>query len=229
MRTVALIDYGSGNLRSAEKALWAAARLAGQRRDIRATCEPDFVAQADAILLPGVGAFRACMAALTARPGLIEALNTAVIGRGVPFLGVCVGMQLLATRGLEFGETPGLGWIEGEVKRLAPHDRRAKVPHVGWNEVQALRPHPLLGSHAPDSQAPDSQPPDSRAPGTHMYFTHSYAFHPAEAEAEAARTDHGGPVCAMVVKNNIAGVQFHPEKSQAAGLALIARFLEWRP
>jgi glutamine amidotransferase len=219
MRTVALIDYGSGNLRSAEKALWAAARLAGQRRDIRATCEPDFVAQADAILLPGVGAFRACMAALTARPGLIEALNVAVIRRGVPFLGVCVGMQLLATRGLEFGETPGLGWIEGEVKRLDPHDRRAKVPHVGWNEVQVLRPHPLLADHVQDSQAL----------GTHMYFTHSYAFHPAEAEAEAARTDHGGPVCAMVVKNNIAGAQFHPEKSQAAGLALIARFLEWRP
>jgi glutamine amidotransferase len=218
MRTVALIDYGSGNLRSAEKALWAAARLAGQRRDIRATCEPDFVAQADAILLPGVGAFRACMAALTARPGLIEALNEAVMRRGAPFLGVCVGMQLLAARGLEFGETAGLGWIEGEVKRLAPADRHAKVPHVGWNEV-TLSPsfseaHPLAAGFSP---------------GADMYFTHSYAFHVARPRDEAARTDHGGPVCAMVVKNNIAGVQFHPEKSQAAGLALIARFLEWRP
>ena len=214
MERVALIDYGSGNLRSAEKALFEAARRSGSGADIRTTHDPDYVAAADRIVLPGVGAFTACMEALEARPGLIEAMEAAVRRRGAPFLGVCVGMQLLATRGLEFGERPGLDWISGEVARLEPSDRHAKVPHMGWNTVEQARPHPLF------ADAP---------PGTHMYFTHSYAFRPDDAGAVLATTDHAGRFAAAVAQDNIAGVQFHPEKSQAAGLALIGRFLAWRP
>jgi len=214
MRTVALIDYGSGNLPSAEKALWAAAGRLGKHRDIRATSDPEFVARADSLVLPGVGAFRACMEGLAARDGLIEAMTEAVRVRGAAFLGVCVGMQLLADRGLEFGETPGLGWIGGDIRRLEPATHEAKVPHMGWNTLHPLRDHPLLRG---------------MADGEHMYFTHSFAFHPAVAEDSAADTNHGGRFCAMVARDNVAGVQFHPEKSQAAGLALIGRFLEWRP
>ena len=214
MRTVALIDYGSGNLPSAEKALWAAARCLDTTFEIRATADPDFVARADSLVLPGVGAFRACMSALTAREGLVEAMTEAVRARGAAFLGVCVGMQLLADRGLEFGETPGLGWIGGEIRRLEPATHEAKVPHMGWNTIHPLREHPLLRG---------------MAVGEHMYFTHSYAFHPTRAEDCAADVDHGGRFCAVVARDNVAGVQFHPEKSQAAGLALIQRFLEWTP
>ncbi len=214
MRTVALIDYGSGNLPSAEKALWAAARTLDTAFDIRATADPAFVAQADSILLPGVGAFRACMAALTARDGLVEAMTEAVRTRGAAFMGVCVGMQLLADRGLEFGETAGLGWIGGEIRRLAPATHEAKVPHMGWNTVHPRRDHPLL---------------HGMRDGEHMYFTHSFAFYPTLAEDCAADVDHGGLFCAVVARDNVAGVQFHPEKSQAAGLALIQRFLEWKP
>ncbi len=220
MRTVALIDYGSGNLPSADKALWEAARLLGKHRDIRATADPDFVARADSIVLPGVGAFRACMEALTARDGLVEAMTEAVRTRGAPFLGVCVGMQLLADRGLEFGETAGLGWIGGEVRRLSPDNghaparHHAKVPHMGWNNIEPQSDHPLM---------------KGMVPGEHMYFTHSFAFYPSAAADTAASVDHGGRFAAMVARDNVAGVQFHPEKSQAAGLALIQRFLEWRP
>ncbi len=214
MRSVALIDYGSGNLPSAEKALWAAARASGRHRDIRATSDPDFIARADSIVLPGVGAFRACMAALSAREGVIEALNMAVKTRGAPFLGICVGMQLLADRGLEFGETQGLGWISGEVRRLTPDDPHCKVPHMGWNNIDPASDHVLA---------------QAIRPGEHMYFTHSFAFYPKDAANIAATVDHGGPFAAMVARDNVAGVQFHPEKSQAAGLALIQRFLEWRP
>lgn len=218
MRTVALIDYGSGNLPSAEKALWAAARTLEEPREIRATADPEFIAGADSLVLPGVGAFRACMEALAARDGLIEAMTEAVRRRGAAFLGVCVGMQLLADRGHEFGETTGLGWIGGDIRRLVPAGsdaaQHAKVPHMGWNTIHPLRDHPLLRG---------------MADGEHMYFTHSFAFHPTDPGDCAADVDHGGRFCAMVARDNVAGVQFHPEKSQAAGLALISRFLEWRP
>jgi glutamine amidotransferase len=214
MQRVALIDYGSGNLRSAEKALWEAARRGDARAEIVTTADPDLVARADRIVLPGVGAFTACMDALEARPGLVEAMGEAVRGRGVPFLGVCVGMQLLATRGLEFGERAGLDWIPGEVRRLEPSDPHAKVPHMGWNTVELARPHPLFAGAEPD---------------THMYFTHSYAFAPSDPQAVVAAVDHGGRFAAAVARDNVAGVQFHPEKSQGAGLALIGRFLQWRP
>ena len=212
METVALIDYGSGNRRSAEKALWEAARRLGKRRDIRATCDPEFVAAADRVVLPGVGAFAACMRALAARDGLIEAMTSAV-RRGAPFLGVCVGMQLLASRGLEFGETQGLGWIEGDVAAIHPDDPKLKVPHMGWNALRPETPHALF----------------AEAAGRDFYFTHSFAFRPADNAAVTTSVDHGGRFAASVAKDNIAGVQFHPEKSQGAGLDLIGRFLEWKP
>jgi glutamine amidotransferase len=194
MSRLALIDYGSGNLRSAEKAL---VRAAGGRVEVRVTHVPEDVLAADRIVLPGVGAFAACMSALGARPGLREALDEAVRGRGRPFLGICVGMQLMASRGLEFGETPGLGWI----------------PHMGWND--------LINPHGPDLIAAIGAAP--------MYFTHSFAFWPDDAADVAAEADHGARFPAAVVRENMAGVQFHPEKSQSAGLALLSRFLEWRP
>ena len=210
MEAVALIDYGSGNLRSAEKALWEAARRAGKRRDIRVTRDPDFVRRADRVVLPGVGAFASCKAGLEGVPGLTAAIAEAVRGRGRPFLGICVGMQLLADRGLEFGETPGLGWIGGEVRRLEP-DGDLPVPHMGWNTVEPARPHPLLPE------------------GAGMYFANSFVFRPADAGATVATADHGGRFTAMVANDNIAGVQFHPEKSQGAGLELLARFMGWTP
>ena len=212
METIALIDYGSGNLRSAEKALWEAARRLGRQRDIRATADPDFVARADRIVLPGVGAFAACMRALSAREGLIEAM-TAGVRRGAPFLGVCVGMQLLATRGLEFGETAGLGWIPGDVAVITPSNPALKVPHMGWNNITAETPSALFDAAA----------------GKDFYFTHSFAFTPSDPAHVAASVDHGGRCAAAVVRDTVAGVQFHPEKSQASGLALISKFLEWRP
>ena len=210
MQSVALIDYGSGNLRSAEKAL---VRAADGRADIVVTSDPDRVAGADRIVLPGVGAFAACMRALGERPGLIEAMTVAVKEKGAPFLGVCVGMQLLASRGLEFGETRGLDWIAGDVRRIEPADPAAKVPHMGWNGLTDLRGPALI---AEIGQAP-------------MYFTHSFAFHPTDPSDVAAYVDHGGRFPAAVARGNVAGVQFHPEKSQSAGIALLARFLEWRP
>jgi glutamine amidotransferase len=196
MSRLALIDYGSGNLRSAEKAL---VRAAGGRVEVRVTHAPEEVLAADRIVLPGVGAFAACRAALDARPGLGEALDEAVRVRGRPFLGICVGMQLMASRGLEFGVTPGLGWIPGEVRRLQPTDPSAKVPHMGWND--------LIDPHGPGLIAGIGASP--------MYFTHSFAFWPDDTAA--------------VVRGNMAGVQFHPEKSQSAGISLLSRFLEWRP
>ena len=210
MQSVALIDYGSGNLRSAEKALVKAADGESQ---IVVTCDPDIVAAADRIVLPGVGAFSACMTALSERPGLIEAMTEAVRGKGAPFLGICVGMQLLATRGLEFGETRGLDWIGGDVRRIESHDPAIKIPHMGWNT--------LIGASGPDLIA--------RIGAAPMYFTHSFAFYPDDENDVAAWVDHGGQFPAAVANGNIAGVQFHPEKSQSAGLALLARFLEWRP
>jgi glutamine amidotransferase len=214
MRTVALIDYGAGNLRSAEKALRKVAGGLADSVDIVVTADPEVVAGADAVVLPGVGAFAACMAAVEARGGLVEAMTRAVRERGAPFLGICVGMQLLATRGLEFRVTAGLDWIGGEVRRLAPGDRRCKVPHMGWNCLDDV--------HATAMFADVSARSD-------MYFTHSFAFHPDDEADVAAWTEHGGRFPAAVLRDNLAGVQFHPEKSQAAGLRLLAGFLEWRP
>lgn len=208
MSTVALIDYGSGNLRSAEKALLKAASTLDHVPEIVVTGDPDTVVRADRIVLPGVGAFAACMANLTARDGLTEALDMAV-QRGAPFLGVCVGMQLLADSGLEFGITPGLGWIPGQVRRLEPRDPAAKVPHMGWNTVRPASPLFAGLGFAP-----------------HMYFTHSFVFDPADPGDIAATADHGGPFVAAVARDNVMGVQFHPEKSQAAGQRLLANFLE---
>ena len=211
MQRVALIDYGSGNLRSAEKAL---VRAAGGRAEIVVTHDPDVVARADRLVLPGVGAFKACMEALSARTGVIAAMEQAVRGRGAPFLGICVGMQLMASRGLEFGATPGLGWIEGDVKKIAPADPALKVPHMGWNSLEGVTDQPVLAG---------------LAAGAPVYFTHSFAMYPEDSGDVAAYVDHGGRFPAAVARGNLAGVQFHPEKSQAAGLKLLADFLEWRP
>lgn len=210
MQSVALIDYGSGNLRSAEKAL---VRAADGTAEIVVTCDPDLIRRADRVVLPGVGAFRACMEAFESRPGLEEALQEVVRDKGRPFLGICVGMQLVATRGLEFGETKGLGWIPGDVRRITPNDPHAKVPHMGWNSLTRLSGPELITKIG---EAP-------------MYFTHSFAIFPDDDAHVAAWVDHGGAFPAAVARGNVAGVQFHPEKSQSAGLALLARFLEWRP
>lgn len=211
MQRVALIDYGSGNLRSAEKAL---VRAADGRAQIVVTHDPETVAAADRVVLPGVGAFAACMTALQARPGLIEAMTEAVRVRGAPFLGVCVGMQLLATRGLEFGVTEGLDWIGGEVRRLEPADPAAKVPHMGWNALTGVGASPVL---------------KGLERGGAVYFTHSFAFFPDDPADVAAWVDHGGRFPGAVARGNVAGVQFHPEKSQGPGLSLLSNFLEWRP
>jgi imidazole glycerol-phosphate synthase subunit HisH len=214
MQSVALIDYGSGNLRSAEKALQKAAASLARPAEVVTTDDPERILRADLIVLPGVGAFAACMSALSARDGVVEAMTEAVKVHGVPFLGICVGMQLLAERGLEFGETPGLGWIEGDVRRIAPGDPRLKVPHMGWNSLEGALPSALFAGLG---DAP------------HMYFTHSFAIYPAWADDVAASTDHGGRFAAAVMRGNVAGVQFHPEKSQAAGARLLTNVLEWRP
>jgi glutamine amidotransferase len=219
MRRIALIDYGSGNLASAEKALRQAGAAGPRAYEIVTTDDPDVIARVDAVVLPGVGAFAACMAALRAKAGVVDALSEACQRRGAAFLGICVGMQLLADRGEEFGSTPGLGWIEGEVKRLKPADIRCKLPHVGWNGID-----PPLGRQA--FGAPLFH---DLAPGEPMYFTHAFALSPADPAVVAARTDHGGAFVSAVVKDNLAGVQFHPEKSQGAGARLLGNFLEWRP
>jgi glutamine amidotransferase len=212
--TVALIDYGSGNLRSAEKALARAARECGSGQEIVVTSDPDRVARAERIVLPGVGTFGDCMNGLQAIDGMVAALEAAVLGRGAPFLGICVGMQLLATTGREFGEHAGLGWIAGEVTRLERDESAFKIPHMGWNELTLRAAHPLLqglGEHP------------------HAYFVHSYEFRARESAQVLATTDYGGEIAAVIGRANIVGTQFHPEKSQAVGLALLAHFLQWRP
>lgn len=211
MRRVALIDYGSGNLRSAEKAL---VRAASGAAEILVTHDPEAVSRADAVVLPGVGAFAACMKGLTERTGVIEAMTEAVRGRGAPFLGICVGMQLLAARGHEFGVTEGLGWIDGDVRKITPDDPGLKVPHMGWNAPELTRTHPVLAGL--DGVAA-------------VYFTHSFAMFPKDETDVAAYVDHGGRFPAAVARDNLVGVQFHPEKSQGPGLRLLADFLEWRP
>jgi len=205
---IALIDYGAGNLQSVHNAL----KAAGAER-IAVTADPELVLGARRIVLPGVGSFGACMSGLTAIPGLVEAMEQRVLRDGVPFLGVCVGMQLMADRGLEFGETPGLGWVAGEVARIERTDPEIKVPHMGWNDVSPT-PH-FAGTGLVE-------------PGE-AYFLHSYHFAPENGREIAAMTDHGGGLVAAVARDNLLGVQFHPEKSQGYGLELLARFLDWRP
>ncbi|MBM3488199.1 MAG: imidazole glycerol phosphate synthase subunit HisH [Alphaproteobacteria bacterium] len=212
--TVVLIDYGSGNLRSAAKAFERSAREAGLDRRIVVSADPEAVARADRLVLPGVGAFADCMAGIGAVAGLRAALEEAVIGRGRPFLGICVGMQLMARRGLEHGVHDGLGWIEAEVRALAPADAALKIPHMGWNELRPARRHAVL---------------DGIGPGAHAYFVHSFAMAGVPAAATLATVDYGGPVVAAVGRDNMVGTQFHPEKSQATGLRLIRNFLIWQP
>lgn len=216
METVAIIDYGSGNLRSAAKAFERAAREAGLAREIIVTQNADLVAGADRVVLPGVGAFRDCRDGLAARDGMPEALHAAVRTRAQPFLGICVGMQLMATRGLEHGETPGFDWIPGDVVPVTPSDPALKIPHMGWNELEiTARDYPLLSEFA--------------GRGAHAYFVHSYQLAAANDGDVLARVDYGGAITAAVGRDNMVGTQFHPEKSQATGLALIDAFLRWTP
>ena len=215
--TVAIVDYGSGNLHSAAKAFEKAAATLDARPDIVVTRNPAIVARAERIVLPGVGAFADCKRGLDAVPGLRAAMEEAVLGRGRPFLGICVGMQLMATHGLEHGVCEGLGWIPGDVAPLTPADPALKIPHMGWNTIDARRRHPLLGGIV---TGPD---------GLHAYFVHSYALRPSDPEAIVATADYGGAVTAIVGRDNLVGTQFHPEKSQGLGLALLANFLRWRP
>ena len=216
--TVAIIDYGSGNLHSAVKAFERAAREAGRDGTrIVLTAEAETVAAADRVVLPGVGAYADCRAGLDAVPGMVDAMTHAAKARARPFLGICVGMQLLATRGLEYATTPGLDWIPGDVAPIRPSDPALKVPHMGWNTLSADREHALLAD-IPTGET-----------GLHAYFVHSFALRPAHASDVVAHSDYGGPVTAMVARDNIAGTQFHPEKSQGLGLALLANFLLWRP
>jgi glutamine amidotransferase len=213
----AIIDYGSGNLHSAAKAFERAARDENIPTRIIVTRDPDDVRRAERIVLPGVGAFRDCRDGLRAAVGIWDALREAVEGAAKPFLGICVGMQLMAERGLEHGVTEGFGWIRGNVIRIEPQDPQAKIPHMGWNTLEVLGPHPLLAGL------------ELGPAGQHAYFVHSFQLIPANAADLLVRADYFGPVTAMVAHENLAGTQFHPEKSQTLGLALIANFLRWRP
>jgi imidazole glycerol-phosphate synthase subunit HisH len=210
----AIVDYGSGNLCSAAKACERAASEAGLPTRIAVTSDPETVAAADRVVLPGVGAFADCRRGLAAVPGLEEALREAVVARGRPFLGICVGMQLLADCGREFETVEGLGWLPGEVVPIAPRDPALKVPHMGWNELRLAAPHPVLdGLHS----------------GAHAYFVHSYQFRLAKEADLLGTTEYGETLTAIAGRDNLVGTQFHPEKSQAAGLRLIGNFLQWRP
>jgi len=214
--SVAIVDYGSGNLHSAHKAFERAAREAGLDCAVTVTSDPEVVSRAERIVLPGVGAFADCRRGLDAVPGMVDALQETVRRRGRPFLGICVGMQLMATRGLEYETVAGLDWIGGDVAQIreAPG---LKIPHMGWNTLQARRVHPLLAGVPTGDE------------GLHAYFVHSFQLYPANPDDVVAVADYGGPVTAMVGRENVAGTQFHPEKSQKLGLALIANFLRWRP
>jgi glutamine amidotransferase len=214
--SVAIIDYGSGNLHSAAKAFERAARDGGSTGRIEVTADPERVRRAERIVLPGVGAFRDCRNGLKAVPGMWETIEGEV-RRGKPFFGICVGMQLMAERGLEHGETKGFGWIKGDVKVIEPSDASLKIPHMGWNTLDSLRPHALFAGIALGDK------------GLHAYFVHSYHLALRDPAELVATADYGGPVTAFVAQGNVAGSQFHPEKSQALGLALIGNFLKWRP
>jgi imidazole glycerol-phosphate synthase subunit HisH len=217
MQTVAIIDYGSGNLHSAAKAFERAARESHVETRVVVTSTAADVIAADRIVLPGVGAFADCKRGLDAASGMREALDIAVLRNRRPFLGICVGMQLMADRGLEFYTTHGLGWIAGDVKEYVPREAKFKIPHMGWNTLEVSRPHALL------------QGIPTGPTGLHAYFVHSFHFVPRDEKQLVATTDHGGQITAMVATENLAGVQFHPEKSQALGLALITNFLGWKP
>ena len=215
--TVALIDYGAGNLRSAEKGLERVAHEIGRDQKILLTRDPEVVAKADRVVLPGDGAFPFCRKGVAAIDGMEEAIRDFVEKRGRPFLGICVGMQLLASRGLEHEPTDGFGWIEGTVKAIEPGADHLKVPHMGWNTMDLVHPHPVLDGIR---LGPD---------GLHAYFLHSFAFDVTHRRDLVATADYGGPVTAIVARDNVVGTQFHPEKSQTLGLALLANFLKWAP
>jgi glutamine amidotransferase len=214
---VAIIDYGSGNLRSATKAFERAAREAGIAADVDLTANAERVRSADRIVLPGVGAYADCRSGLDAVPGMVEAVMEAAIAKARPFLGICVGMQLMSDRGLEKTVTEGFGWIAGDVKEIEPADPALKIPQIGWNTIEPRREHPLFAGIR------------TGAGGLHAYFVHSYYLEAKHAGDVVAIADYGGPVTAAVARGNLAGTQFHPEKSQALGLALIANFLRWKP
>ena len=215
--SVAIIDYGSGNLHSAAKAFERASRSMEEPQKIMVTRDPDAVFRADRIVLPGVGAFADCRRGLDALDGMLEALTEAVRVKARPFFGICVGMQLMAERGREYQVTPGLGWIAGEVDRIKPSNPDLKIPHMGWNTLNVLKAHPLLK----DIQVGPT--------GLHAYFVHSYELKAAQQNDLIAQADYGGPLTAIVGRDNMVGTQFHPEKSQRLGLALIANFLKWQP
>jgi glutamine amidotransferase len=211
--TTIVIDYGAGNLRSAAKALSVAA-ADSKAGPVLVSDDPAAIRAADRLVLPGVGAFAECKRGLESRPGVVEALTEAVIAKGRPFLGICVGMQLMATVGVEYGRHPGLDWIKGQVVKLTPSDPHLKIPQMGWNNLQLKAAHPVFAG---------------LKSGDHGYFVHSYHFvadNPAEVLAEV---DYGGPVTAVIGRDNLLGVQFHPEKSQKVGLQLLANFLAWKP
>jgi glutamine amidotransferase len=215
--TVAIVDYGSGNLHSAAKAFERAAREEGLTRPILVTNDPDAVVRADRVVLPGVGAFADCRRGLDAVDGMVDALEQSVRVRGRPFLGICVGMQLMAERGREYEVVQGLGWIPGEVDRITPSDPNLKIPHMGWNTLEERRSHPLLAGIAVGPQ------------GLHAYFVHSFHLKVAERSDLVAEADYGGAVTAVVGRDTVVGTQFHPEKSQRLGLKLIGNFLKWKP
>jgi imidazole glycerol-phosphate synthase subunit HisH len=217
MQTVAIIDYGSGNLHSAAKAFERAARESNARVRILVTDDANDVRAADRVVLPGVGAFADCKRGLDAAPGMRDALEDTVRRKQRPFLGICVGMQLMAERGLEFDTTEGLGWIPGDVTAIVPRDASFKIPHMGWNTLDVRQRHPLLAGIK------------TGAEGYHAYFVHSFHLASRDKSVVVAETDHGAPVTAMVARDNMAGTQFHPEKSQTLGLALITNFLKWAP
>ena len=208
---VAIVDYGAGNLRSAEKAL---AEVANGSARVVVTADPDAVRKADRVVLPGVGAFADCKRGLDALPGMVEALEDVALKQGKPFLGICVGMQLMASVGVEFGEHKGLDWIKGKVVVLDPADRNLRIPQMGWNNLELHRAHPALA--------------DTKG-GDHAYFVHSYHFVAERPQDVIATVDYGGPVTAVIGRDNLLGVQFHPEKSQHVGLALLKSFLKWIP
>jgi glutamine amidotransferase len=217
MQRLVIIDYGSGNLHSAAKAFERAARESEADVAIEVSADAGAVDSADRVVLPGVGAFADCRRGLDAVPGMVEALERSVREKGRPFLGICVGAQLMAERGLEFRVTPGFGWIKGDAKAIEPDDPALKIPHMGWNTLDVVNPHPLLAGIATGRE------------GLHAYFVHSFHLVPTNRAALVATADYGGPVTAMVAQDNLAGTQFHPEKSQTLGLRLIANFLAWRP